>query len=210
MEASAKVSGRTLIFAQHLVHLSTQATGDGCREANSGQVAFDSLLDAVYRQVRQLTVPSLPASAEEVEVVAAVALGVGDDHLAAAAVAPEQTLEPVVMPTLTDVTAVMQHQHFLVALVGGLSDERLVPAGVLDDVVDVLLLLDPGDHLLEGRALVDAGGGAPRLNELADNLGVQRFCLSGASFPLCGDRDTLRVVVGGQPGWGQRYIVTQK
>ncbi|HEX3786131.1 MAG TPA: hypothetical protein VHX38_41315 [Pseudonocardiaceae bacterium] len=42
-----------------------------------------------------------------------------------------------------------------------------------DDVVDVLLVLDPGDHLLELGSLVNAGGRLTRLDELVDNVRVQ-------------------------------------
>nr|WP_241832752.1 hypothetical protein [Amycolatopsis sp. CB00013] len=39
-----------------------------------------------------------------------------------------------------------------------------------DDVVDVLLSFDPGDHLLELRALVDAGRGPARLDKLPNDV----------------------------------------
>jgi hypothetical protein len=65
-----------------------------------------------------------------------------------------------------------------------------------DDVVDVLLLLDPSDHLLERGPLVDAGGGAPRLDELTHDVGVQGLRLALARFPLGWDRYPLGVEVG--------------
>jgi hypothetical protein len=72
---------------------------------------------------------------------------------------------------------------------------------VNDDVVDVLLLLDPSDHLLERWPLVDIGGGAARFDKLADDVGVKRAGFALACGALGRDRVALGVVVGMHLAW---------
>lgn len=67
---------------------------------------------------------------------------------------------------------------------------------VVDDhIVDVFLSLDPGDHLLELGPLVDACSRPTRLNELVNDIGVQRVGFTRACFTLSRDGDSLGVVV---------------
>jgi hypothetical protein len=73
-----------------------------------------------------------------------------------------------------------------------------------DDVVDVFLRLDPGDHLLETWPFVDIGGATTWFDELAHNIGVKRVRLALARFPLGRDGDALRVVVSLHLTW-RRY-----
>ncbi|MCR6484045.1 hypothetical protein M8542_14570 [Amycolatopsis sp. OK19-0408] len=73
-----------------------------------------------------------------------------------------------------------------------------------DDVVDVFLRLHPGDHLLKGWSFVDAGGGATRLDELADNVRVKLCSLVFAGLALGRDRDAFWIVVGVNLS-GRRY-----
>src|SRR5207248_2912830 len=76
------------------------------------------------------------------------------------------------------------------------------PAEVIDDdVVDVALCFYPGDHLLEGRAFVDAGGAAARLDELVDDVSVELFSFSLTGHPLRWDGDTLGIVISVDLTW---------
>ncbi len=61
----------------------------------------------------------------------------------------------------------------------GVFDAVAVHPGELvdDDVVDVLVGLDPGEHLLERDSFVHAGGGAARLDVLTDDVETE-----GAGF----------------------------
>nr|WP_246411436.1 hypothetical protein [Amycolatopsis dendrobii] len=70
-----------------------------------------------------------------------------------------------------------------------------------DDVVDVLLGLDPGDHLLEGRAFVDAGGCPARLNELPHNVRAELLGFLLPCKALSRDRYAFRVVVSIDLAW---------
>nr|WP_264674509.1 hypothetical protein [Thermobifida fusca] len=71
-----------------------------------------------------------------------------------------------------------------------------------DDVVDVVLCLDPGDHLLEDGPLVDAGSRAARLDKLIDDCGLEFARLSLARLTLGRNRDAFGVVVGVDLGSG--------
>ena len=107
---------------------------------------FD-LGDAEIGQVAEVL---LTSSAEEVEVDAAVALALRDKQPVAAAMAPEQPLEPVVMAALTDATATAQGKDTLNAVVGLFGDERFVSAWVLLVVVgDEAAVVAVADDLVE-------------------------------------------------------------
>jgi len=65
-----------------------------------------------------------------------------------------------------------------------------------DDVVDVFVLFDPGQHLLEDGALLDVGGGTAGFDELTGDVGNEGLAFEGAGVALSGKGDAFGVVVG--------------
>lgn len=65
-----------------------------------------------------------------------------------------------------------------------------------DDVVDVALGFDPGNHLLEDGPLVDAGCRAARLDKLIDDFRLEFIGFTLTRLTLGRNRDPFRVVVG--------------
>lgn len=87
---------------------------------------------------------------KEIEVDTAVASAWGDHHALTTAVAPEQALEPVVVPTMTDAISTVLGEHLLDVLVRLFGDEALVAPGVLNALVfDLADVVAVREHAVE-------------------------------------------------------------
>jgi hypothetical protein len=150
VQALAKIHCGLKLVRHGVVYLATQHLLEMSGKTNSGEVLFDGVFDLGEGEEGEVTATLLATAAEEVEVAAAVALCLGNDETAAAAVAPHEPFEPVVMFALPGAGAAVQGQHPLDAVVGLFGDQGLVPAGVFDavkaDFADVVAI---GEHVVE-------------------------------------------------------------
>ncbi|MCG8914918.1 hypothetical protein L6E12_03825 [Actinokineospora sp. PR83] len=96
---------------------------------------FHGLLHGLHLEVGQVAGFLLATPAHEVHISATIALARGDDEPAAATLAEQQTLEPVMVDTPARAATAMQGKDTLDALEDLRRHKRFVAAGVLLSVV---------------------------------------------------------------------------
>nr|WP_233438626.1 hypothetical protein [Actinokineospora spheciospongiae] len=90
----------TLLGEQGVIELAADCNLEVVAEPDGAKVSVNGLLDLVDCQVRQIADALLPASAQIVEVGAAVATTRSDDEPVATTVAPDDAFEPMVVLAL--------------------------------------------------------------------------------------------------------------